>query len=119
MQLRRLAGRRGSIAGIRRAILGQAFGDKAGEGRTMDGFWRHFVCLVAAGPLLLSATFEARAAPDDVRICAKETGDAAIDACSRAIRNARALKIRAQVYEAKGDTARAEADLAAAKQLGE
>lgn len=56
---------------------------------------------------------------DDVRICAKETGDAAIDACSRAIRNARALKIRAQVYDAKGDTARAEADLAAAKQLGE
>ena len=55
----------------------------------MDGFWRHFACLVAAGPLLLSATFEARAAPDDVRICAKETGDAAIDACSRAIKSGR------------------------------
>jgi hypothetical protein len=46
-------------------------------------------CIIAVGPLLLAGTFEARAAAGGL------------------------------AYEARGDSARAEADLAAAKQLGE
>lgn len=46
-------------------------------------------CIVATGSLLLSGTFESRAAADDSRICAKESGDIAIDACSRAIKSGR------------------------------
>ena len=46
-------------------------------------------CIIATGSLLLSGTFESRAAADDSKICAKESGDIAIDACSRAIKSGR------------------------------
>ena len=46
-------------------------------------------CMVAAGSLLLSGTFESRAAADDAKICAKDSGEIAIDACSRAIKSGR------------------------------
>jgi tetratricopeptide (TPR) repeat protein len=39
--------------------------------------------------LLLAGTFEARAAGDDAKTCAKESGEVAIDACSRAIKSGR------------------------------
>ena len=50
-------------------------------------FRRHFACIVAVGPFLLAGTFEGRAAADDSKICAKESGEIAIDACSRAIKS--------------------------------
>ncbi len=53
------------------------------------GFRGYCACMIAAGPLLLAGTFESRAAADDSRICAKESGDIAIDACSRAIKSGR------------------------------
>ncbi|MGO8911375.1 MAG: tetratricopeptide repeat protein [Bradyrhizobium sp.] len=43
--------------------------------------------MIAAGPLLLAGTFEGRAAVDDAKTCAKESGEIAIDACSRAIKS--------------------------------
>jgi tetratricopeptide (TPR) repeat protein len=46
-------------------------------------------CIIAVGPLLLAGTFEARAAGDDAKTCAKESGEVAIDACSRAIKSGR------------------------------
>jgi hypothetical protein len=72
--------------------------------------------MLALGALLLAGAADVRAA-DDVKTCIKESGDAAIDACSRAIKSRR-LSGHALAYEAKGDP-RAEADLASAKLLGE
>ncbi len=46
-------------------------------------------CVIAVGSLVLAGTFASRAAADDSRICAKESGDIAIDACSRAIKSGR------------------------------
>jgi tetratricopeptide (TPR) repeat protein len=51
--------------------------------------WGYRSCFIAAGTLLLAATFEARAAADDVKVCAKDSGDVAIEACSRAIKSGR------------------------------
>ena len=45
--------------------------------------------MIAVGPLLLVGTFEGRAAVDDAKTCAKESGEIAIDACSRAIKSGR------------------------------
>jgi len=53
------------------------------------GFRDYFVCMMAVGPLLLAGTFEGRAAADDSKICAKESGEVAIEACSRAIKSGR------------------------------
>jgi len=53
------------------------------------GFRRFCACMVAVGPFLLAGTLEGRAAPDDAKICAKQSGEAAIDACSRAIKSGR------------------------------
>lgn len=47
------------------------------------------VGIAATGSLLLYGTLEGRAAADDARICAKESGELAIDACSRAIKSGR------------------------------
>ena len=54
----------------------------------VGGFRGYCACLIAVLSLLL-ATFESRAAPDDSKICAKESGDVAIEACSRAIKSGR------------------------------
>jgi tetratricopeptide (TPR) repeat protein len=45
--------------------------------------------ILAVGLLLLSGTFESRAAADDSKICARESGEIAIEACSRAIKSGR------------------------------
>ena len=56
----------------------------------MTGSFRRFcACMVAMGALLLSGTFESRAAADDARICARDSGEIAIEACSRAIKSGR------------------------------
>jgi tetratricopeptide (TPR) repeat protein len=53
------------------------------------GLRRYFACVIAVGPFLLAGTFEGRAAGDDAKTCAKESGEIAIDACSRAIKSGR------------------------------
>lgn len=45
--------------------------------------------MIAAGTFVLAGTFEVRSAGDDARICAKESGENAIEACSRAIKSGR------------------------------
>jgi tetratricopeptide (TPR) repeat protein len=50
---------------------------------------RFCACVVAVGLLLLAGMFESRAAADDSKICAKESGEIAIEACSRAIKSGR------------------------------
>ena len=52
-------------------------------------FGRYCACMVAAGPLVLAGTLESRAAADDAKICAKDSGEIAIAACSRAIKSGR------------------------------
>jgi tetratricopeptide (TPR) repeat protein len=52
-------------------------------------FGRRWACVVAAGSLLLAGTFESRAAADDAKICAKDSGEIAIAACSRVIKSGR------------------------------
>ena len=46
-------------------------------------------CMIAVGLFFLGGTFEARSAGDDAKPCAKESGDTAIEACSRAIKAGR------------------------------
>src|SRR6201996_8172570 len=53
------------------------------------GFWAYCACVLVTGGGLLAGTLTARAAGDDANICIKESGDAAIDACSRAIQSRR------------------------------
>jgi Tfp pilus assembly protein PilF len=55
----------------------------------VGGLRRFSVCVIAAAPFLLGGTFEGRAAADDAKACAKESGEIAIDACSRAIKSGR------------------------------
>jgi tetratricopeptide (TPR) repeat protein len=55
----------------------------------VGGFRRYCACIIAVGPLLLAGTIEGRAAADDSKICAKESGEIAIEACSRAIKSGR------------------------------
>jgi Tfp pilus assembly protein PilF len=51
-------------------------------------FWAYGTCMPAVVALLWAGTVEVRAA-DDAKTCIKESGDAAIDACSRAIKSSR------------------------------
>ena len=44
-------------------------------------------CIVASGALLLTGMSESRAAADDAKICAYQSGDVAIAACTRAIKS--------------------------------
>jgi Tfp pilus assembly protein PilF len=46
-------------------------------------------CTIAVGSLLLATTPESRAAGEDAKTCAKQSGEAAIEACSRAIKSGR------------------------------
>ncbi len=55
----------------------------------VSGFRRFCACIVAMGALLLAGTFESRAAVDDAKTCAKDSGEIAIEACSRAIKSGR------------------------------
>src|SRR6516164_1638781 len=73
---------------IWRAIL-QAVGRQDGEGAMSVGFRHACACMIAVGSFLLGGTFEVRSAGDDARLCAKEYGYTAIEACSRAIKSGR------------------------------
>jgi tetratricopeptide (TPR) repeat protein len=53
----------------------------------MRGALAYFASMMAVGPLLLAGTFEGRAAPDDAKTCAKDSGTIAIEACSSAIKS--------------------------------
>ena len=55
----------------------------------IGGLRRFSACVIAAAPFLLVGILEGRAAPDDAKACAKESGEIAIDACSRAIKSGR------------------------------
>ena len=56
----------------------------------MAGEFRRFgACLVAIATFVLGSAPQGNAAQDDARLCAKESGDAAIEACSRAIKSGR------------------------------
>jgi Tfp pilus assembly protein PilF len=46
-------------------------------------------CLIAIGPLWLAGTPEGRAEADDAKVCARDSGETALDACSRAIKAGR------------------------------
>ena len=54
-------------------------GAKSGRVVMVGSFRRFCACMVAAGSLLLSGTFESRAAADDAKTCAKDSGEIAID----------------------------------------
>jgi tetratricopeptide (TPR) repeat protein len=55
----------------------------------MRVFRKYRACMIAVGPLLLAGMFESRAASDDAKTCAKDSGEIAIEACSRAIKSGR------------------------------
>ena len=50
------------------------------------GFKGLGACMMAVAALLGAGTFEVRAA-DDAKTCIRESGDVAIDACTRAIKS--------------------------------
>jgi Tfp pilus assembly protein PilF len=77
------------------------------------GFWANCACAVAS--LLLAGTVDVQAAGNDAVICIKETGDAAIDACSRAIQSKRySGHVLARQYLSRGAERRAKDDYDAA-----
>ena len=51
------------------------------------GFRQACACMIAVGSFLLAGASEVRSAGDDAKLCAKESGDTAIEACSRAIKS--------------------------------
>jgi len=53
------------------------------------GFRRACACMIAVGSFLMAGAPEVRAASEDAKLCAKESGDTAIEACSRAIKSGR------------------------------
>jgi tetratricopeptide (TPR) repeat protein len=55
----------------------------------VSDFRRFCGCILAVGLFLLAGTFESRAAADDSKTCAKDSGEVAIEACSRAIKSGR------------------------------
>src|ERR1700689_5023337 len=75
------------------------------------GFWAHCACLLVTGGGLLAGAPGVRAAGDDANICVKESGDAAIDACSRAIQSKRYTgHVLARQYLSRGVEQRAKQD---------
>src|SRR6202012_3704709 len=85
-------------------------GKKSGrEGAMLRGFGAHCAFALAAG--LLAGTCEIQAAGNDANICIKESGDAAIDACSRAIQSKRfSGHVLARQYLSRGVERRAKED---------
>jgi Tfp pilus assembly protein PilF len=73
------------------------------------GFAAH--CAGALAVALLVGALDVRAAGNDANICIKESGDAAIDACSRAIQSKRyAGHVLARQYLSRGVERRAKED---------
>jgi tetratricopeptide (TPR) repeat protein len=87
------------------------------------GFYR--ACIVASGTLLLTGVTESRAAANDPKICAEQSGDVAIAACTRAIKSGKyrghelAIKFlnRGVEWKLKKDYDRAMADYGEAIRL--
>jgi tetratricopeptide (TPR) repeat protein len=72
-------------------------------------FWAYCACALA--PLLWAGAADVQAAGNDANICIKETGDAAIDACSRAIQSRRySGHMLARQYLSRGAERRAKED---------
>src|SRR5271154_7512924 len=75
------------------------------------GFWAYCACVLVTGAGLLAGSLKAHAAGDDANICIKESGDAAIDACSRAIQSRRYTgHVLARQYLSRGVERRAKQD---------
>jgi Tfp pilus assembly protein PilF len=75
----------------------------------LRGFGAHCALALAAG--LLAGTYDVHAAGNDANICIKESGDAAIDACSRAIQSKRySGHVLARQYLSRGVERRAKED---------
>ena len=67
-----------------------------------ERFGAYHACVVAAGLMLLASTTEVLAA-DDVKTCTKDSGEIAIDACSRAIQSKRYTgHVQARLYLSRG-----------------
>jgi Tfp pilus assembly protein PilF len=75
----------------------------------LRGSGAHRACVLAAG--LMAGALEVHAAGNDADICIKESGDAAIDACSRAIQSRRySGHMLARQYLSRGVERRAKQD---------
>jgi len=75
----------------------------------LRGFGAHCALALAAG--LLAGTCDVQAAGNDANICIKESGDAAIDACSRAIQSRHySGHVLARQYLSRGVERRAKED---------
>jgi len=75
------------------------------------GFWARCACVLVTGGSLLGGSLEGRAASDDANICVKESGDAGIDACSRAIQSRRYTgHVLARQYLSRGVERRTKQD---------
>jgi Tfp pilus assembly protein PilF len=74
-------------------------------------FWAYCACALAIGVGLIVATPVAQAAGDDAKACIRESGDAAIDACSRAIKSSRLSgHALARLYLSRGVERRSKQD---------
>lgn len=72
--------------------------------------WAIGACVLAAGLALAAGTVEVRAA-DDAKTCVKESGDVAIDACSRAISSKHySGHVLARLYLSRGVERRSKED---------
>jgi Tfp pilus assembly protein PilF len=73
-------------------------------------FWVYDACVLAAALALLAGTLEVQAA-DDAKTCNKDSGEIAIDACSRAIQSKRySGHAQARLYLSRGVERRAKED---------
>src|SRR5579863_4004687 len=104
------------FAHFNRAILSRHSGTtiRRGRGAMRRGFGETFALMLATGALLSAGTFAAKAA-DDGKACLKESGDAAIEACSRAINSKHySGHVLARQYLSRGVERRAKEDYDAA-----
>jgi Tfp pilus assembly protein PilF len=85
---------------------------RTGEGVMPRGFGGYCAFVLVSGALLVAAgRFEAWAAADDGKACLKESGDVAIEACTRAIKSKRyAGHVLARQYLSRGVEQQAKED---------
>src|SRR5579859_231899 len=75
------------------------------------GFWASCACVLWTGVGMLAGTPEVRAAGNDANTCIKESGEVAIDACTRAIQSKRYTgHVLARQYLSRGVERRAKED---------
>jgi tetratricopeptide (TPR) repeat protein len=91
------------------------------------GFPRYRACVVAVATILVIGALDGQAASDDPQVCARESGDVAIAACTRAIESRKysghslAVKYlnRGVEWKSKGENERALSDYGAAIRFDE